>query len=121
MTESAVHSIDTTSTSTPDYTAMFAELGATFRSGRTRDLAWREAQLIALEKMMVDHETDILDALREDLGKPALEAWLAEISYVAEDAAYCRKRLKRWTKARRVSTPSTALPARAAEDSSRRR
>ncbi len=112
MTESAVHSIDPTSTSTPDYTAMFSELGATFRSGRTRDLAWREAQLTALEKMMVDHETDILDALRQDLGKPALEAWLAEISYVAEDAAYCRKRLKRWTKARKVSTPSTALPGK---------
>ena len=112
MTDSAVHSIDPTSVATPDYTAMFAELRATFDSGRTRDLAWREAQLTALEKMMSECEADIIDALHKDLGKPALESWSAEIAYVAGDAAYCRKRLKRWARARKVTTPSTAKPGR---------
>jgi aldehyde dehydrogenase (NAD+) len=112
MTESAVHNIDPSTVAAPDYTATFAELQATFRSGHTRSLAWRESQLSALERMMVERENEILEALQQDLGKPALEAWSAEVSYVAADAAYCRKRLKRWTKPRKVHTPSVAKPGK---------
>ena len=59
----------------PDYTAMFAELGETFESGKTADLAWRAAQLSAIERLMIEREQDFMDALAEDLGKHALEAW----------------------------------------------
>ena len=96
----------------PDYSAMFAELKTTFDTDRTRDLAWRERQLRALERMMAECEDEILAALKADLGKPAQEAWMTEISYVAEDAAYCRKRLKRWARTRRVRTPVFGQPGK---------
>ena len=60
---------------TPDYTAMFADLEATFGTDRTRSLDWRAEQLTALERMMVDCEQELMDALRADLGKHAQEAW----------------------------------------------
>ncbi|MCP4301517.1 MAG: aldehyde dehydrogenase family protein [Gammaproteobacteria bacterium] len=112
MTTTAVQNIEQSAASGPDFTQPFADLQATFKSGRTRSLAWREAQLSALERMMVEREEEILEALQQDLGKPALEGWSAEVSYVAADAAYFRKRLKRWTKPRKVHTPSVAKPGK---------
>ena len=112
MTTTSVREIDQTNMTQPDYSEMFTELQATFRSGRTRDLAWRDGQLSALERMMNEQEAAITEALKQDLGKPALESWTAEISYVAGDAAYCRKKLKRWAKPRKVTTPSVAMPGK---------
>ena len=107
MTEAA-----TPLTANPDYTSMFADLRATFESEKTIDLAWREQQLQALERMMTEREQEILDALQEDLAKHPLEAWMTEVSYVASSAAYSRKNLRKWTRRRRVSTPITGLPGK---------
>ncbi len=112
MTESAIQNIEQSTASAPDYTSVFKDLQATFRSGRSRDLAWRDAQLAALERMMAEREAEITEALHQDLGKPPLESWTAEISYVGGDAAYCRKRLRRWSKPRKVHTPAIAQPGK---------
>jgi len=93
-------------------TTMFADLKATFETERTMSLAWRATQLSALERMMTECEQEIMDALKSDLGKHPQEAWATEISYVAADAAYCRKRLKRWARMRRVSTPMVGQPGK---------
>ena len=107
MTEAA-----TPLSANPDYASMFADLRATFESEKTIDLAWREQQLQALERMMSEREQEILDALQEDLAKHPLEAWMTEVSYVASSAAYSRKNLRKWTRRRRVSTPITGLPGK---------
>jgi aldehyde dehydrogenase (NAD+) len=112
MNQTAAKTLHQPTDSAPDFGAVFAELQATFRSGRTRDLAWRSAQLAALERMMNEQEAAITEALKQDLGKPALESWVAEISYVAEDAAYCRKKLRKWARPRKVYTPSVAQPGK---------
>lgn len=91
---------------------MFADLQATFATERTFSLSWRAAQLSALERMMSECEQEIMDALKSDLGKHPQEAWTTEISYVGSDAAYCRKRLKRWTRTRRVRTPMLGQPGK---------
>ena len=96
----------------PDYSDMFAELKTVFESERTMSLEWRAQQLTALERMMIEHEQDILEALKADLGKHALEAWSTEVSYVASDAAYCRKNLKKWTRRRKVVTPMVGKPGK---------
>jgi aldehyde dehydrogenase (NAD+) len=95
---------------TPDFSSVFDELRATFETGTTRSLTWREQQLRALERMMAEQEQAFVDALNTDLGKHPMEAWVTEISYVAHDAAYCRKHLKKWVRRRRVSTPVTGMP-----------
>ena len=107
MTEAA-----TPITTVPDYSPMLAALRKTFETERTMSRQWREQQLEALERMMVECEQEFLDALEADLGKHALEAWSTEISYVAGDAKYCRKNLKKWMKRRKVSTPMLGRPGK---------
>lgn len=96
----------------PDYSGMFNDLKDVFESERTISLEWRARQLRALERMMLEREQDIFDALEADLGKHALEAWSTEVSYVAGDAAYCRKNLAKWTKRRKVATPMIGQPGK---------
>ena len=90
----------------------FDDLVSTFHSGRTKDLQWRVEQLAAIERMMSERENEFIDALQQDLGKHALEAWMTEISYVAGDAAYCRKNLRRWVRPKSISTPMVAMPGK---------
>ncbi len=96
----------------PDFKVLFDGLTAEFLSNKTRDLAWRRAQLKAVQRMMQDAEADLFAALKADLGKSAQEAFTTETSYVSADAAYAAKKLNRWTRKRRVSTPLIAQPGR---------
>ena len=112
MTHPATTNIETAAAGALNFADTFAALHTTFRSGRTHDFAWRAGQLEALERMMKEREGDIIDALHQDLGRHGLESWTAEIAYVAGDAAYYRKNLKRWMKPRRVHTPLIAQPGK---------
>ena len=61
---------------------------------------------------MRERESEVLQALGEDLGKPSLEAFASETSYISRDLALVRKRLPSWTKPERVSTPLIAQPGK---------
>jgi acyl-CoA reductase-like NAD-dependent aldehyde dehydrogenase len=61
----------------PEVAALVQTLRAAFNSGLTRDLAWRQGQLAALERMMAENEAAIAEALGADLGKPFGEACTA--------------------------------------------
>ncbi|MET0757512.1 MAG: aldehyde dehydrogenase family protein, partial [Mycobacterium sp.] len=52
-----------------DIAGTVRRLRETFASGRTRSIEWRKQQLQALEKMMAENETAIVDALAEDHGR----------------------------------------------------
>ncbi len=91
---------------------MIDSMKAVFDSGRTKELTWRRSQLEALERLMTNCESEFMAALAADLGKPPMESFATEISYVSNDAAYCRKNLGRWTKSRRVSTPVVGQPGK---------
>ncbi len=97
---------------TPDYGDLVAGLRRGFESDRTRTLEWRDAQLAALARMLEEHESDWLDALRDDLGKAPMEGWMTELSYVTGEVAHCRRKLKSWMKPRKVGTPAFAMPGR---------
>lgn len=88
-------------------------LERTFRSGRTRDPAWRRRQLAGIVRFLAEQEEAILTAVRADLGKGMAEALTAEIGSVAADARYAKKKLARWMKPERVRTPLAAMPGRA--------
>ena len=96
----------------PNYAAELGRLRKHFDSDRTRDLQWRDAQLRAIGRMLAECEDDIHAALKQDLGKPELEAWVAETSFVQGEVDYARKHLKKWAGPRRVSTPMFALPGK---------
>lgn len=112
MTEAAVQPVQHGEDAGPDFTALHRELRETFDAGLTQPLAWRAEQLEGLERMMSDCEREIIAALAADLGKPPLESWTTEISYVAGDAARFRRHLRRWARPKRVSTPLVGQPGK---------
>ncbi|MFN3200486.1 MAG: aldehyde dehydrogenase family protein [Bradymonadia bacterium] len=90
--------------------ALVAGLRDTFNTGKTKTLQWRLEQLQALKKMCQDHEGAIAEALGQDLGKPYIEAFSTEIHYVVGEVDYIAKRLSKWMKPEKVSTPLVAQP-----------
>ena len=98
----------------PDVAAIVRSLRAAFDSGLTRDLAWRQGQLVALERMMVENEAEIAEALKADLGKPFGEACTAEIDFTRKEAAHARRHLRRWSRPQRAGTPLSIQPGKSA-------
>ena len=99
----------TTLTTTP-IPQRIETLRATFRSGRTKDLAWRRRQLERLIALMRENEERIFEALTQDMGKPREEAYGAEIGTVVGETEYTLKRLHKWTKPEKVRTNLINLP-----------
>jgi aldehyde dehydrogenase (NAD+) len=97
----------TTTTTIPD---ALQRLRATFATGKTRPVEWRLKQLAELERMVREHESDFAAALQADLHKGSFETALSELGFVASEAQYARKHLRRWARPKRVSTPMMALP-----------
>lgn len=89
-----------------------ARLRNYFDSGRTRPLAYRQQQLAGLARFLRERETDLQRAVQQDIGKPPFETTLAEVSFVANEVQFARKRLRSWMKPERVSTPIAAQPGR---------
>jgi aldehyde dehydrogenase (NAD+) len=88
-------------------------LRETFRSGRTRSIEWRIGQLEALEKMMAEREKDFADALSQDLGRNAVDAWLADVAPVAAESKYARKHLHTWVRPQKSKLPISVQPGKA--------
>lgn len=81
-----------------------------FDSGRTRSLDWRLSQLDALLRLVRERKDEILDALNEDVGKPRLEAYAAEVAFMEKDILHTKKHLRGWMKPDKVSTPAITQP-----------
>jgi len=58
------------------------ELRSNFNSGRTKSYEWRISQLQNIARMIDEKEKCITEALYQDLSKPELEAFLAEVFYI---------------------------------------
>ena len=102
-----------TPSDTVDIPGLVKRLRATFDSGRTRPLAWRREQLACVHTMLREQESALLGALAADLGKPATEAYGADVGFLYADLEVARRKVGRWTKPRRVRTPIVVQPAKA--------
>ncbi|QEN12017.1 aldehyde dehydrogenase family protein [Mycolicibacterium sp. ELW1] len=92
---------------------VLADVRRVFNSGRTRSLAWRSEQLLAVERMCDEREPEIAEALARDLGRSSFEAWLADIGSTKAEAAFARKQLKKWVKPQKSRLPLAQQPGRA--------
>ena len=101
-----------TSASAPDVAGTVARLRQTFVTGRTRSVDWRKQQLRALEKMMVENEAAIADALEQDLDRKPFEAWLADSASTAGEARYAAKNVGKWMKRKHRLLELAQLPGR---------
>lgn len=84
-----------------------------FAAGQTRDLPFRMQCLAKLARVIDESEPEILAALKDDLGKPAIEAYASESGFVLRDIRFTLKNLRRWARPARASVPPILWPGRA--------
>ncbi len=104
--------VDTQPNSRADWaTAAVAKQRAFFESGATRSYEFRLAQLKKLKAAMLKYADDVEAALKADIGRPPLEAYV-EMSTAMEELNHTIKHLKKWMQPKKVGTPLLAQPGR---------
>lgn len=99
---------------TPDYdlAGLVETQKAFFGSGATASVSFRREKLRELESAIARRSDDVLAALSADLGKPPLEAYLAEVHFVLTELRLFIRKLPGWSRVKRVGNPFYFLPAR---------
>ncbi len=107
--------IDTVSnqpSETQNYDEMVAKQRAFFKTGQTKDLKFRIAQLKKLYKAIKDHERDVIEAVHKDFRKPEFETYATEMSLVLDDIKFILKRLPALIRKKRVKSNLASWPAK---------
>jgi len=82
-----------------------------FSIGATKEFKFRQEQLKLLAEIIETNDQRILDTLKADMQKPAIEAYGSEILIVLSEIKYVLKHLKSWIKPQKVPTPLTQFIA----------
>lgn len=94
------------------YAALIEKQRDFFATGATRNVEFRIRQLKRLQQWIVANEDTMLEALKNDLGKSAFEAYATEIMGPLEELKLAIKKIKGWARPRRVKTPIAFFKAR---------
>lgn len=111
MTADRIETGTTKPNSTDTIADVLAPMRVTYAGGRTRSARWRIDQLRGIERMLDEREGEFTRALAEDLGRDAFESWMIDILGVKLEAAYARKRVRRWMRSRPRPLPLHQMPA----------
>ncbi len=88
-------------------------LRSTFRAGITRSISWRKEQLGGIIGFVKENTDDLLEAMAEDLGRPPIEGWTADLSTSIAAAHHAKSKVEKWSKPRRATVPVTVQPGMA--------
>lgn len=83
-----------------------------FRNGTTKRLEFRKEMLKRLKKAILKHESAIIEALYNDLGKSEAEAVSTEIGMILNEINGVLKHLPQWRKKERAKTNLFNLPGK---------
>ncbi|MEM8953322.1 MAG: aldehyde dehydrogenase family protein [Verrucomicrobiota bacterium] len=83
-----------------------------FASKGTLTLEVRLNALSRFQNVFEAHQDAILYALKDDLGKPTIEAFLSEYYFLLEELRLIRKSLKKWLRPKKAKSPFYFLPCR---------
>lgn len=72
----------------------------------------RKENLLKLRRMILENEEAILSALHSDLGKSDFEGVISETLFLITEIDHTLKKLKKWMKKKRVSSPLLQFPAK---------
>lgn len=76
-----------------------------FLTGETLSVSTRIKALKRLQKAIQDHEQEIHEALKQDLGKSQFESYMCEVGLTLDEIRYMIKKTPRFAKKKRVRTP----------------
>ena len=85
---------------------------AYFRTQATKDLEIRRNALKKLRSAIRDMEAEIHAALRADLNKSDMEAYMSETGMVLSELTYQLRHMEQWAKPKRVHTPLAQFSAK---------
>ncbi len=97
---------------TADCSSIVQRQRAFFRSGATRPVVFRRAQLERLLKAIEAKEASLLTALERDLGKSAYHGFTTEIGLVLSELRYALRKLEVWTTPGKARVPWIAWPGK---------
>ncbi len=84
---------------------------AFFRTGTTLDVKWRREQLKKLKRAVIEHEKEFEAALREDLGRSTVEAYLCDVGPIIVEINETLRGLKKWAKPERHFSGLMCFPS----------
>lgn len=105
------NSMEDSYTSAADVQAAVDSMHAWFETGKTLPLHYRRSVLQSLRSYLKKHETEVLNALHEDLGKAPFEGFATELGIVYDEIRLCLSKLYSWAKPRHVGTPLAHFPS----------
>jgi len=88
-------------------------LRKTFRTGKTRSVAWRKQQLQAFLRMIEDSAEDIRAATYKDMHRSSIECELADIKSVTIPCKEALHAVEQWMKPMSVSASYRQMPSSA--------
>ena len=83
-----------------------------FATGATLSREFRAKQLGKLKASLQRHETELNDALQQDLGKSRMESYMCEIGLTLSELTWMQKHLRGLMREKRVPTPLSQFAAR---------
>ncbi|WP_438718332.1 aldehyde dehydrogenase [Enterococcus sp. AZ109] len=82
-----------------------------FATHQTKDPRFRVAQLKRLKQSIIDYESQLMEALHQDLGKHPQESYETEIGFVLKSLSSMIKKVPKWAKDKQVNTPFFLWPS----------
>ncbi|MFP4470002.1 MAG: aldehyde dehydrogenase [Bacteroidales bacterium] len=94
-----------------DYHSIVSNQQTFFKSGKTRDIGFRKAQLKKFLNVLQDNERLLIDAAWKDLHKSEFETYATELGLIYGEIMLAIRKVKKWSKPKSVLTNIAALPA----------
>jgi aldehyde dehydrogenase (NAD+) len=101
------------STGVAEISAIVKRLRESARSGLMRSEDARRTQLVQLKQMLEENEEQLTAALRGDLGKPGIEAYVTEIGFTINEVDEALANLRSWMKPEKAKLPLKFRPGAA--------
>ncbi len=94
-----------------DIAALVEKQKTYFRTGATRDLAFRKRMLQKLYDTIRAQEGALHEALEQDLGKSAVESYMCETGMTLGEIRYMKKHLSGYARRKYAMTPLAQFPS----------
>src|SRR3990170_977790 len=101
------------STDMAEVSAIVKRLRESAKSGLMRSEEARNTQLVQLKRMLEENEQRFTDALRSDLGKSEIEAYVTEIGFTISEVDEALSNLRSWMKPEKAKLPLKFRPGAA--------
>ncbi len=83
-----------------------------FLSHQTKSIRFRKEQLKKFKKVLKENESFLYEAIDKDFGKSVYETYETELSIIYHEINLAIKKVKKWSRAKRVSTNLANLPGK---------